>query len=141
MDLLGPYRRAKISIAVPIAALISVALAIGLAVAGIHASGFLLREFGGPVGPGAGVLVILVAMNIAVSAFIALFAALVNLHRTTTWRTPTFAFVLCICLVRLMGPFNIQFAPFMLGTGAIAWAVCCWLMHRRSATASNVLQT
>jgi hypothetical protein len=124
-----------------IAALIAIAVAIGLVAASVCAAGFLLRQFDGPDGPGVGALVILVAVNVAITAFTALFTFLVNLHRSTSWRTPTFAFVLCVGLARFMGPFDIQFVPFMLGTGAIAWGVCCWLLQgRRSTAASNVIK-
>jgi len=140
MDPLGAYRGAKGYIAMPIAAVVSAIVAMGLAVLSVYTAGFLLGKFDGPDGPGAGVLVILVALNIAISVFIAGFTLLVNLHRPTSWRMPTFAFVLSIGLVRLMGPFDIRFAPFMLGTGAIVWAICCWLLHRRSVATNNVIQ-
>jgi len=92
-----------------------------------------LEKLDGPPGIGGGVLVILVAVNTAVPVFIAVFTALINWHSPASWRTPTLAFIFCVAAIRAMGSFDIQFAPFMLTTGAIVWLACCWLLHRKRA--------
>jgi ABC-type transport system involved in cytochrome c biogenesis permease component len=101
-----------------------------------------LNAFNGPDGPGAGVLVILVALNIAVPGFIAAASILVNAHHRSSWRVPAMAFLMCIVLIRLLGPFEVRFAPFMLGTGAGACAVSCWFLRRKEiASPKHALQT
>jgi hypothetical protein len=128
-------------IAVPLAFLVSATTAIGLAALGVFATDFLLKEFSGPDGPGAGVLVILVALNIAVSAFIASVSILVNFHHRSSWRIPTIALLVCVVLVRLLGPFDVRFAPFTLGTGAITCFVSCWFLRRKEvASPKHVFQ-
>jgi hypothetical protein len=92
---------------------------------------FLLEKFGGPMDIGGGILVILIGLNAAVPAFIGAFTILVSCHHRTSWRTPTAAFALCIVAIRMLGAFDIQFAPFMLGTGALAWIVSCWLLRNK----------
>jgi len=131
MSIQSTYRRMPDYLAVPLAVLGSVVVALALAALGMFTLAFLLNKFDGPEGPGAGVLVILVVLNIAVSAFIAIVSIFINLHHRTSWLTPTLAFALCIVLVRMMGPFDIQFAPFMLGTGMIVWLVSCWFLRRK----------
>jgi hypothetical protein len=134
MSIQSAYRGMPTYFAVPLAVLASAAVASALAALGVFTLDFLLKKFDGPEGPGAGVLVILVALNIAVSAFIAVVSILVNLHHRTSWPTPTFAFAFCIVLVRMMGPFDVQFAPFMLGTGATVWLVSCWFLRRKGVS-------
>ena len=86
-------------------------------------------------------LLILLTLNIAVSAFIALVVILVNLHHRTSWLTPTLAFASCVVAVRAMGPFDIQYAPFMLGTGTVVSLVSCWFLRTKRGTfPENVIQ-
>ena len=124
------FRRLATYVAVPCCIVISLCAATAAGIAGVFITDFLIKRLDGPVGLGGGVLIILVALNLAVPAFIAVFTATINLHHETSWRTPTVALLVCIAMLRSMGPFDIQFAPFMLSTGAIACLVSCWLLHR-----------
>jgi len=65
------------------------------------------------------------------AAFIAVVSILVNLHHRTSWRVSTLAFAFCIVSIRVMGPFDIQFAPFVLGIGSVAWLAGCWFLRRK----------
>jgi hypothetical protein len=137
MGLRKAYRDMPIYFAVPLAILFSAMLAIVLAVFSVFLLGFLLKRFNGPDGPGAGVLVLLVALNVAVMTFIGLVSILTSLHHKTSWLTPTAAFATCIVLVRMMGPFDIQFAPFMLGTGLSIWLVSCWFLRTKESASTG----
>jgi hypothetical protein len=137
MSIQSAYRRVPTYFAVPLALLASAVVALALSALAVSTLDFLFKKFDGPEGPGAGVLMILIALNIAVSAFIAVVSILVNLHHRTSWPTPTLAFVLCIVLIRIMGPFDVQFAPIMLGTGAIVWLVSCWFLRRKGISSSE----
>jgi hypothetical protein len=135
MSILGVYRKVPNSYAIPIAYLASASLAIGLAVLAACTAGFLLRRFDPPSdGPGAGILVFLITLNAAIVVFVGAVSALVNLHHRTSWQTPMAAFALCVILVRALGPFDNQFAPFMLGTGAAVCLLCCWFLRRKENT-------
>ena len=123
------YRKMPTYIAIPLAILLAAVLAVGLAGLSVFLLDALLTKFKGPDALGAGVLVILVALNVAVMTFISLVSILVGLHHKTSWLTPTVAFVTCICLVRMMGPFDFQFTPFLFGTGLTVWLVSCWFLR------------
>jgi hypothetical protein len=90
----------------------------------------------GPFGTG-GILVVLAMLNVAVSLFLGTFTSLISRHHPTSWLSPTLAFAFCIVLIRLLGPFSIRFAPFMLGTGAVAWLICCWLLRKKGSRESE----
>jgi ABC-type transport system involved in cytochrome c biogenesis permease component len=131
MSIRNVYRAIPQYFALPLAFLASALIATVLAA---------LKAFNGPDGPG--VLVILVALNIAVPGFIAAASILVNAHHRSSWRVPAMAFLMCIVLIRLLGPFEVRFAPFMLGTGAGAGAVSCWFLRRKEiASPKHALQT
>jgi hypothetical protein len=72
MSVRNIYRGLPLYFALPIAFLASAIMAMALAVLGVFATEFLLNKFNGPDGPGGGVLVILIALNIAVPGFISL---------------------------------------------------------------------
>ena len=138
MGIWGAYRRMPSHFAVPLAAVVSALVAVGLAALGVVALDFLLTKFDPALadGPGGGLLVILTALNVAISAFIAVFCVLVNLHHRTSWLTPTSAFMLCILLIRIfLGPFGLRFSPFLLGSGAAVCVVSCWALRRNGTQA------
>jgi len=142
MGVANVYRRMPQYFALPLAFLASASIAIALSALGVFTTDFLLKEFSGSDGPGAGVLVVLIALNIAVPGFIAFVSILVNLHHRSSWRIPTIAFLLCIVLIRMLGPFDLQFAPFVLGTGAVAWIGSCWFLRRKEVVSpKHVFQT
>jgi hypothetical protein len=126
--------------AVPLAILLSAMLAVVLAVLSVYLLGFLFKRSNGPDGIGAGVLVLLVALNLAVMTFVGLVTTLISLHHKTSWLTPTLAFAVCVVMARMLGPFDLQFAPFMLGTGASVWLISCWLLRtKESSPPENVI--
>lgn len=144
MSLRGIYRGMPSYLAMPVAVLASATIALALAALGVSSLYILLQRLGsdGTDGPGGGVLLILVALNIAVSAFVAIVSTLVNFYRPTSWLTPTVAFAACSVVVGIWAPFRFDvedmfFAPLVLGTGAIAWLTSCWFLHRRSRSPSR----
>jgi O-antigen/teichoic acid export membrane protein len=125
--------------AIPLAVLVSLIIAAGLSFLSMW---FMDRALGRPDAEdyGTGALVMLVGLNVAISAFIMLISILMGVHHRASWLTPTIAFGCCIVLVRLLGPFDIQFAPFMLGSGATAWLISCWFLRtKESSTTKHVL--
>jgi hypothetical protein len=94
-----------------------------------------------PLDLGLGVLVIAAVLNTFVATFIAAVSVFVNLHHQTSWLTPTLAFASCIVAIRLLGPIDIQFAPFMLGGGTLTWLASCWLLRlQRRVPRQNVIE-
>ena len=146
MSIKSAYRKVPTYFAAPMALLASAVAAVASAALGVLTLDFLLEKFHAADGPGAGVLIVCAIPNIAVPAFVSCFSILSNWHHTTSWRTPTFAFVLGAALVGVWAPFRMDvndflFAPFVLGTGAVAWIVSCWLLHRKlSANSEHVIQ-
>jgi hypothetical protein len=141
MSIRSVYRRMPVYLAAPLALLASGVVASALAAVGALTLVFLLQRFQGPDGPMAALLLVCTALNIAIPTFVSCFSVLFNWHHSTSWRAPTFAFALCVILTRIWFPFEIVFAPFVLGTSAIAWLVSCWFLHRRSSSHSeHVLQ-
>jgi hypothetical protein len=146
MSIQSAYRRMPAYFAVPLALLASAVAAVALVALGVLTLDFLLEKFHVADGPGAGVLIVCAIPNIAVPVFVACFSILINWHHTTSWRTPTVAFALGATLVGVWAPFRMDvndflFAPFVLGTGAVAWIVSCWLLHRKlNANSEHVIE-
>ena len=137
MSIQSAYREIPNYLALPLAFLASAVIALALAALGAVTAGFLLVKLDGADGPGAGVLVILTFLNIAVSAFIGSTSILANLHHRTSWRIPAVAFVLCVILVRALGPFDLRFAPFMLGTALLVCLLSCWSLRRKEVATTE----
>ncbi len=146
MSIQSVYRGTPAYFAVPLAVLASAVGAFTLSGLAVFTVEFLLKRYDGPEGPGAGVLLILVALNVAVPTFITVVSILVNLHHGTSWLTPTLAFAFCSVIVGVWAPFradveDLLFLPFVLGTGAVTCLVSCWLLRRKlSSHSQHVLQ-
>jgi hypothetical protein len=142
MSIQSVYRRMPDYRAVPLALLASAVVALTLAALGAVTLDFLLGKFHRPGDLGDAILAFFfVAPSVAVLAFVSCFSILINWHRATSWRAPTFAFALGAILVWVWAHDfgGIGFAPFVPGT--IAWLVSCWFLHRRSSSHSeHVLQ-
>ncbi len=146
MSIQCAYRRLTDYFVVPLALLVSASVALALAALGVFILDFLFKMFNNPLeGPGAGVGILLAAVNIAIPTFVASFSLLVSWHHVTSWRAPTFAFALAAILLWIWAQFrfaDIFFAPFVLGTGAITWVLSCWFVRRRSSAHSeHVIET
>ena len=128
------YRYMPEYFAIPLAVLASGIGALALAAVTVYVLTLVLERIHGPDGPGAGVLLLPIAFNLAISTFIVLVSILIHLHHKTSWLTPTLAFATCVVLTRMMGPFDIQFAPFMLGTGAVTCIIICWLLRTKGVS-------
>jgi hypothetical protein len=129
-------------LAAPLALLVSAIAALTLAVLGEATLVFLLGKIHGPGDLGDAMLVFFCAApSIAVLGFVSCFSILFNWHHATSWRTPTFAFVLGAILVWVW-PLDFggaDFAWYMPGT--VAWLVSCWLLRRKvSAHSDHVLE-
>jgi hypothetical protein len=141
MSIRGVYRGMPDYFAAPLAVLVAAVVALTLAALGALTLVFLLQRFDGPDGPMAGLLLVCTALNVAIPVFVSCFSVLFNWHHSTAWRAPTFAFALCAILTRIWFPFQIAFAPVVLGTGAIACLFCCWFFRRKvSAPSENVIK-
>jgi hypothetical protein len=133
MSIQSAYRRMPTYLAAPLALVASAIAALTLSVLGEVTLVFLLGKIHGPGDLGDGMLAFFgAAPSIAVLAFVSCFSILVSWHHPTSWRTPTFAFVLGGILVWVwpldFGGFG--FAWYMPGT--VGWLISCWLLHRRS---------
>lgn len=137
MSIRSAYRGMPTYLAVPLAVIGSAAGSVALAALGVAIVDFFVQSFHIADGPGAGVLVVLVALNIAVSAFIGLVSALVNAHHPTSWGTPTLALMFCAALLWVKEPFDLEFVPFALGTGLTAWGISCWFLRRKGNLSSG----
>jgi hypothetical protein len=129
-------------VAAPLALVASAVVALTLAVLGGVTLVFLLGKIHGPGDLGDAMLAFFdAAPSFAVLAFVSCFSILVNWHHATSWRTPTFAFVLGAILVWI---WPLDFGGSGLAwymPGAVAWLVSCWLLHRRPTPHTNhVLQ-
>jgi hypothetical protein len=122
-------------VAVPLAVLASLVAAFALAALSMLTVDLFLKPSADDIG--AAMLALLVSLNVAIATFVALVSILVNQHHKTTWMTPTAAFASCIVLVRLLGPFDVKFAPFMLGTGTVTWLGSCWFTGVRNTNRSE----
>jgi hypothetical protein len=125
-------------LAVPLAFLVSAVAALTLAVLGEATLVFLLGKIHGPGDLGDAMLAFFCAApSIAVLAFVSCFSILVNWHHATSWRTPTFAFVLGAILVWVW-PLDFGGAGFAWYIpGIFAWLVSCWFLHRKSISHSE----
>ncbi len=74
----------------------------------------------------------LAAPGLAILAFVLCFSVAINWHHPTSWRSPTFAFVLGVMLVWTWAHSfgGIGYLWYLPGT--IAWLVGCWLLYRNS---------
>jgi hypothetical protein len=135
VNILQRYRGIPALAAIIVALMISLLGAIAGGALSAAGAGFLFVRADDPFGV-TGIIPILVGLNVAVPLFVAVFAFLINRHYPTSWRSPTFAFGLCILALWLVEPFSIRFAPFMLGTGAIVWLTSCWLLRKKGRSTS-----
>ena len=139
MSIQSRYRRMPIYLATPLAVLASAVVALASAVLGEYLlDPFLEKLLHRPSDLGLSLLVwFCVAPSIAILTFVSCFSVLVNWHRATSWRAPTFAFTLGAILVwvwaRDFG--GIGFAWYVPGT--IAWLVSCWLLRRKLSSQSE----
>ena len=129
-------------LAAPLALVASAAAALTLAVLGEVTLVFLLGKIHGSGDLGDAMLAFFCAApSIAVLAFVSCFSILVNWHHATSWRAPTFAFILGAILVWVW-PLDfggVGFAWYMPGTAA--WLVSCWLLRRKvSAHSDHVIE-
>jgi hypothetical protein len=132
MSIQSAYRRIPVYLAIPLVLLVSAVAALTLAVLGEATLVFLLGKIHGPGDLGDAMLAFFCAApSIAVLVFVSCFSILVNWHHATSWRTPTFAFILGAILVWVW-PLDFGGAGFAWYVpGAVAWLVSCWLFHRR----------
>ena len=137
MSIPSAYREIPNYLALPLAFLASGVVAFAFAAVGAQTTGFVLEKLDGVDGLGAGVLVILVFLNIAVSAFIVSASVLTKLHHRSSWPVPAMAFVFCIILIRALGAFEVQSSPLMLGTGLLACLLSCWFLRRREVSSAE----
>src|SRR5690242_15190015 len=129
--MLDLYRKLPIWLAVSLAAIGALVASSGLTGAAVLVLGKLLGPEGGP---GAGVLIIMAIPNIAIPSLIAAFSFLVNQHHRASWKTPTLAFfIAAIATWRFLrlGVGDIGFAPAVLGTGALACGITCFILRQR----------
>src|ERR1035441_1744915 len=142
MSIQSVYRRMPTYLAAPLALVASAVAALTLAVLGEVTLVFLLGKIHGPGDLGDAMLAFFCAApSIAVLAFVSCSSILVNWHHATSWRTPTFAFVLGAILVWVW-PLDFGGIGFIWYLpGIIAWLGSCWLLHRKSISHSeHVLQ-
>ena len=138
LRVLKKYRRAPLPLAIAIAIVGAALSSLVCGAAAVFLTDLLLIDkFDGPTGLGGGILVVLVALNTAVPAFIVTLTLLVNWHHQTSWLAPTVAFVSCVLAIRALGTFDIQFAPFVLTTGLLAWIVSCWIVRKKRKPVSE----
>ena len=129
--ILARYRRIPVLPALVLATLGAAAISVAIAVAGVLAISKVL-DYLGQSGPGAGVLVITAIPNMIVPFFIVVLTLLVHLHGRASWRTPTFAFVVgAVATWMWIGPWDAMFAPFVLGTGMVAWGISCFMLRQK----------
>jgi hypothetical protein len=128
MSIGSVYRRTPEYLAVPLALMASVLFALALATIGAYTFDLLLGKIHGPGDLGDAMLAFFdVAPSIAVLAFVVCFSFLVNWHHKTSWRTPTFAFLLVGILVWVW-PFDFGGGSYVWYIpGTPAWLVSCWL--------------
>ena len=125
-------------LAAPLALVASAVVALTLSALGEVTLVFLLGKIHGPGDLGDAMLAFLgAAPSIAVLAFVSCFSILVNWHHATSWRTPTFAFLLGAILVWVW-PLDFGGAGFAWYVpGVIAWLVSCWLLRPKLSSHSD----
>jgi hypothetical protein len=134
MSIQSGYRRMPEYFVVPLALLASPVAALIFALFAAYSLNFLLsKAFQNQDALGYAITsFFLAAPGLAILAFVFCFSAAINWHHSTSWRSPTFAFVLGVMLVwtwaRSFG--GIGFLWYLPGT--IAWLVSCWLLYRKS---------
>jgi hypothetical protein len=141
MSALTSYRRMNAYVAVALAVRLSSSIGIGFAGLGVVVLNSALQrnDFSGPI---AGALLVCAVPMLLVPVFVQTLSLLVNWHHSTSWRAPTLAFALCAIPTRILFPFSITIAPIILGRGALAWLLTCWLLRREGSSQSqNVVQT
>jgi hypothetical protein len=135
MSIQSVYRRMPVYLAMPLSLLASAVAALTLAALGAVAVDFLLDEFHGRVDLGDTFLPFFYAgPAIALLGFVSCFSVLMNWHRATSWRAPTFAFALGAILVWVWSSNDfgrIGIAWYV--PGAIAWLVSCWFLPRNAS--------
>jgi len=132
--ILALYRRIPALTAFVLGTLGAAATSLAITVAGVFAISKIL-DHSGESGPGAGVLVVTAIPNIIVPFFIVSLTLLTHLHGRTSWRTPTFAFVVgAVATWMWIGPFDAVFAPAVLGTGMVAWGMSYFMLRQKSAS-------
>jgi hypothetical protein len=133
---LALYRRIPPLPAFVLSTLGAAATAVAITVAGVFAVMKVLDHFG-QSGLGAGILVVTAIPNIILPSFIAALTLLMHLHGSASWRTPTFAFAVgAVSTWMWTGPFGARFAPAILGTGALAWGISCFVLRRKRLRAN-----
>jgi len=132
--ILSGYRGLPGIFATVLAVLISVCAATGLAALAAFILGFTLQTPEGASGPGVGVVVVCSIPIVAIPTFVAALSALIHLHHPTSGLTPSLAFAICAILTWWWMPFGLTFAPVLLGTGAIAWLISCYLLRKRGGS-------
>ena len=111
--------------------MVSALFAVGLSALGVFTLDLVLKHLGNDLeGPGGGVLMVVVAINLAVGGFIAVVSLLLALYHPTTWKTPVSAFAFCLALLCAFRFVSIQFAPFVLGVGLVVCLACCLFLNR-----------
>jgi hypothetical protein len=139
VGILERYRRIPIFAAWAIAAVGAIAVALGLTIAGVFTLSKVLDKLD-ESGPGAGVLLITAIPNIAVPTFIVALSILVKFHGQASWKIPTIAFLLATIATWIwIGPLDLVFAPVVLGTGAVAWAISCLMLRQKGAPEPHAL--
>lgn len=135
--MLGLYRRIPALPAFLLATLGAAIVAVGITVAAVFAISKVFENFG-QSGPVAGVAAITAIPNIILPFFIVALTLLMHLHGQTSWRTPTFAFVVGAVGIRVwIGPFGVFFAPVVFGVAVVAWGISCFMLHRKHVRANS----
>ncbi|MGA8212392.1 MAG: hypothetical protein WB799_02280 [Candidatus Sulfotelmatobacter sp.] len=135
MKIKGVYRRMPAYLAAPLALVASAAVALAFALVGAYTLNFLLGKLlQNQDALGYAITAFfLAAPGVALLTFVFCFSVFMNWHRTTTWRTPTFAFALGAIMVwtwaRDFGGIGlIWYAP-----GVLAWLLSSWFLHKRES--------
>ena len=131
MALLAPYRRMPVLLAFALATCGAVVVSLAATVAGVFTISKILDHLE-QSGPGAGVFLVTAIPNIIVPTFIAALTFLVHTYRQTSWKTPTFAFLVGVLATWIwIGSIDFTFTPIVLGTGALTWIVSCLMLRRK----------
>jgi len=89
-------------------------------------------------GPAAGVAVIILIPNIVLPFFVVGLTLLSHLHGGASWKTPTFALVVgAMATWMWIGPFDVLFAPVVLGLAILAWGTSCYMLRANRVRVSR----